>query len=92
MEHGNFAAWVEGKTCNNEDPSEPGRQILLHFIMEVAREGCLQLSDGGNQERYSQDGNSAANLTCAIVPESSTTNMLNSGGNATSRMAHSICR
>lgn len=44
-------AWAEGLTGNNENPGEPGGQILLHFIMEVACEGCLQLSDGGNQER-----------------------------------------
>ena len=45
--------------------------------MEVAREGRLQLSDCGNQERYPQDGNSAAGLTQVNVPESSTRYMLN---------------
>ena len=65
-------AWVEELTGNNEDPGEPGGQLLLHFIMEVAREGCLQLSDGGNQERYPQDGNSAAELSYVNVSECST--------------------
>lgn len=72
MENGNFAAWVEGLTGNNEDPGEPGGQILLHFIMEVTREGRLQLSDCGNQERYPQHGNSAAGLIRVTVQESST--------------------
>ena len=71
VEHGNLApsSWVEGFTGNNEDPGKPGGQILLHFVMKIAREGRLQLSDCGNQERYSQDGNSAANLTCVMVSE-----------------------
>lgn len=57
----------EGVTSDNEEPGEPGRQVLLHLIMEVAREGSLQLGDGGNQEGYPQDSNSAADLTHAFI-------------------------
>ena len=43
----------EGQTCNDEEPGEPGGQVLLHLIVEVACESCLQLRDSCDQESYS---------------------------------------
>lgn len=62
------ASLGEGWTSDNEEPGEAGRQVLLHLIVEVACESSLQLDDGGNQEGYPQDSNSAAGLTYAFIP------------------------
>ena len=46
-------------TCDNQDPHEPGGQVIFHVIVEVARESCLQLCDGSNQKRQPKYSNSA---------------------------------
>ncbi len=49
-------------TCDNENPVEPGRQVVFHLIMEVAGESSLHLGHKGNQKCHPQNSNPAEHL------------------------------
>ena len=46
---------AESRTCYDYNPRQPFWQVVLHVIVKVACEGCLQLSDGCNQESQPED-------------------------------------